>query len=195
MKKSLRLFLARLFLSVSSASLVTLITLQSINPQSRLGEVLFWPQTKMAFLHLHPHSPIGARYTFLLLSLALSLVILMMLALTASSGWNEFLVRRATGIIGIFIPLIGWLVLIPAIGIIPVGPGIATAVMLFYTLYVVGRRVNRHVLLDIVILISFFGSWAYVYHSHTDPVMLMIPVFGFLSYVSWRSYYLPVQTV
>lgn len=180
-RASLNVFLFSLDLGALCAAGV----FQLVPPLSPGGQFLFWPQDVLRSLHLHPHSLIGTRVMFVLLTTLLGMSIHIL------AGWPSIIrrywsiARVGAGIVAILAPTAGWFLIGPRGSIPGVLLWTATVGWAFYATYCIWihRRIRTWEMA--VIVISYFGFWIYVYHSKIDPVMLVIPILACLSYLLW----------
>jgi hypothetical protein len=162
-----------------------LVVFEAVPPLSKIGQVLFWPQNYVSFFHLSSHSVFGVRIMMSISLTVLSLLILLFLRAFGTKPWNRALLRNVPGILAILGPLVGWLFVGQLDWVVRVLMSIETATLCAYTLYLFRKRRNSAAWTVPLVLVVCFGFWAFLYWRYLDPVTLIIPIVGCLSYLAW----------
>jgi len=187
MRFSDRISLTMLFFSLNLGSLCAAGILQLVPPLSAAGQFLFWPQHSFSFLPLHPHNLAGGRIMFLLLVAILGASIHLLMALPATRTIGRSLVRVGAGIVAIFTPMVGWLLIGPRGSVPSALLWIATIGWSFHAAYCVWKHRRIRGWEIALIVVSYFGFWVYLFYSRIDPRMLALPLLACLSYLLWAQ--------
>lgn len=179
-------FCHSLLFSLSVAAPATLLIFESIPPSSMLNRVIFDPKMEVTVFHFHFHGHSATRLMFI--GIIALLGVGTHLALTITLKWNSAILRCLPGPIAILAPLVGWLVLIPHVGVAEVGVGVFTCLILSQVaLYLWRDSFGTAGLLLLPALVAF-GLWLYLYLRNIDPMFLVIPVLSAFSYTAWVFY-------
>ena len=171
--------------SLMIGALASTVLLESIDPRSKVGDFIFWPQHYFHyFAKFGPNNPIAPRLVFLVIVALLSLFVFFGIKISGVA------VRVSRGlalpILALILPMICWVV--AKRGYL----GIETPFSLLLTGVCVvsvscfGRgRTKMPRSAWLLLWTVWFSWWGYLFYSALDPINLVDPVLALFSGILW----------
>jgi hypothetical protein len=155
-----------------------------IDPHSKVGQFVFWPQEFLSFLRFSSNSSIAPRIMFAVIVCGVSLLVWMVLTL-ATPRHGGHVRHFGYGVLAIVAPMLCWLVV--------KGAHLAWAGSALTIIYIAGTvwfsagKWALHVGTWYILLLFWQGWWIYLFRKELDPVMLLVPLFSLCAILAWTT--------
>lgn len=171
--------------SLLCGSLLTVALLEAIDPHSRLGDFVFWPQhTFRYFMHFGANNPVAPR--LMLLAIVLLISAITYAALRTLPLEDRIVSGMMPAIVILLFPFVIWTISRRF------NLGLETPFALLMLIGFVGmlffwqkNQLQVPLFLWLALWIVWCSYWGYLYQIRLDPIMLHAPVIALCAGVTW----------